>query len=117
MYCIRPGIHIFRPACSGLDQRRQGGIVYFAAQSDTLSRSKRAQEKRLHELYRRHDAEKDADVFLILIRGLEFSCHREMLSRSRMTTAICARFAASATRLKSSRNGAVAVGPLLWKVC
>ena len=32
-------------------------------------------------------------------------------SISLMTTAICARYAASATRLKSCRNGAVAVGP------
>lgn len=37
--------------------------------------------------------------------------YSEIPSKSRITTAICARFAASATRLKSRKNGAVAVGP------
>lgn len=37
--------------------------------------------------------------------------HRVTLSRSRMTIPIWARLAASATRLKSCRKGAVAVGP------
>jgi len=35
-------------------------------------------------------------------------------SKSRMRTAICARFAASATKLKSRRNGDVASAVLCW---
>jgi hypothetical protein len=39
--------------------------------------------------------------------------YKPIPSKSRVTTAISARLAASATRLKSFRNGAVAVGPVV----
>jgi hypothetical protein len=60
-----------------------------------------------------------ANVFPILMTRStkHHSAHNPTASISRIKTAICARFAASATRLKSLKNGDVPLTSLTLRVC